>query len=100
VQRISKENAPLILNVLQANPLCDIDDDFLVQMYSTLIKTKEPEKLKSLLYEKYKIEIPVMRQDDKVFLRYSVQVFNTQKDIDVLANALRDIIATTNLIEL
>ena len=99
-RELVKKNAPLILNVLQANPLCDIDDDFLVQMYSTLIKTKEPEKLKSLLYEKYKIEIPVMRQDDKVFLRYSVQVFNTQKDIDVLANALRDIIATTNLIEL
>lgn len=77
-----------------------IDGNFTVQMYSTPIKTKEPEKLKSLLYEKYKIEIPVMRQDDIVFLRYSVQAFNTQKDVDTLANALKDIIATTNLIEL
>jgi isopenicillin-N epimerase len=71
-----------------------------VQLYSTPIKTAEPEKLKSLLYNQYKIEIPVMRHADKVYLRYSIQAFNTQQDLDVLASALKDIIATTSLIEL
>lgn len=95
-----KANAHNICSILNAQPLAPVNDDFLVQLYSTPIKTAEPEKLKSLLYNKYKIEIPVMRHGDKVYLRYSIQAFNTQKDLDVLASALKNIIATTNLIEL
>ena len=53
------------------------------------IKTSAPEKLQRLLYEKYKIEIPVMRQDDKIFLRYSINAFNDQNDLDKLYNALK-----------
>jgi isopenicillin-N epimerase len=40
-----------------------------------------------------------MRHDANVFLRYSIQAFNTQKDLDTLFDALKDIMATTNLIE-
>ena len=69
-----------------------------MQLYSIEIKTQEPEKLHQLLFEKYKIQIPVMRQGDKVFIRYSIQAFNTQEDLDKLANALEDIIATSDLI--
>jgi isopenicillin-N epimerase len=99
-RELTKANAHHICRILNAQPLAPISDDFLVQLYSTPIKTAEPEKLKSLLYNKYKIEIPVMRHADKVYLRYSIQVFNTQQDLDILAAALKDIIATTNLIEL
>jgi len=93
------QNAPTLCKLLDASPLCPLDDNFLVQLYSANIKTKEPEKLKALLYDKYKIEIPVMRHDNKIFLRYSIQAFNSQKDVDTLFDALKDIIATTNLIE-
>jgi isopenicillin-N epimerase len=97
---LTKANAHNICSILNAQPLAPVNDDFLVQLYSTPIKTAEPEKLKSLLYDKYKIEIPVMRHADKVYLRYSIQAFNTQKDLDILAAALKDIITTTSLIEL
>jgi hypothetical protein len=40
-----------------------------------------------------------MRQDDKIFLRYSVQAFNDQSDLDKLYNALSEIIAQTDLVE-
>ncbi len=96
---IVQNNATEMCRLLNTKSICPIDDIFLVQMYSTLIKTKEPEKLKALLYDKYKIEIPVMRQDEKIYLRYSIQAFNSQKDVDILFNALKDIIASTNLIE-
>lgn len=97
---LTKKNALNICSILQAQPLCPMDDTFLAQLYSTEIKTTEPEKLKSVLYNKYKIEIPVMRHGHKVFLRYSIQAFNKQEDLDILADALKNIIATTNLIEL
>ncbi len=68
------------------------------QMRSVPVRTSEPEKLQRLLFEKYRIEVPVMRQGDNIFLRYSVQAFNTQADLDKLFNALREIIAQTNLL--
>jgi len=93
-----KSNAPRFCKLLNAKPLTPISDDFLVQLYSIEIKTQEPEKLHQLLFEKYKIQIPVMRQGDKGFIRYSIQAFNTQEDLDKLANGLEDIIATSDLI--
>ena len=99
-RNLTMANAKTMCDILNTKPLCNIDNTFLVQMFSASIKTKEPEKLKQLLYEKYKIEIPVMRHFDKVYLRYSIQAFNTQQDLDNLFKALKDIIATTNLIEL
>jgi isopenicillin-N epimerase len=99
-RELVQHNAETFCKILHATSICPIDDNFLVQMYSTTIKTTEAEKLKALLYSKYKIEIPVMRHADKVYLRYSINAFNTQKDLDILAAALKDIIATTNLIEL
>ncbi len=98
-RELTKANAGTFCHILNAQPIAPISDDFLLQLYSTPIKTAEPEKLKELLYTKYRIEIPVMRHGDKVFLRYSIQAFNSQKCLDKLAGALKDIIATTNLIE-
>ena len=63
------------------------------------IKTSDPEKLKQHLYEKSKIEIPVMRQNDKVYLRYSINAMNTQADLDKLFESIQKIIKETNLIE-
>lgn len=83
--------------MVNAQPLAPISNEFLVQLYSIPIVTKEPEKLQRLLFEKYRIEIPVMRHEDKAFLRYSIQAFNTQEDLDKLYTAVEDIIQTTDL---
>lgn len=91
-------NAASFCNLLNTNPLAPLTSDFFVQMCSIPIKTNEPEKLQRLLYEKYKIEIPVMRLNDKTFIRYSIQAFNTQEDLDTLKTALTSIINETNLI--
>jgi len=96
---LAHKNYQRFCTLLGTQPLCPITDEFLGQMCSVPIKTTEPEKLQRLLYEKYKIEIPVMRQDNLVFIRYSIQVFNTQQHLDNLYNALTKIIAETNLIK-
>jgi isopenicillin-N epimerase len=60
-------------------------------MISIPIKTTEPELLQRKLYTDYKIEIPIMRQDNDVYMRYSINAFNSVKDLDILYKALEAI---------
>lgn len=95
-----QSNAIPFCELLNSSPLAPITDDFILQLFSIPIKTNEPERLKTLLFDRYKIEIPVMRHGENVYLRYSIQVFNTQQDLDILKDAIKDITKTTNLIEI
>jgi isopenicillin-N epimerase len=97
-RRLVQANAPALCELLEATPLAPINEDFIVQLYSAEIKTKEPEKLHRHFFDTYKIEIPVMRQSDKVYLRYSINGFNNQEDLDTLFAAIREIKKETNLI--
>ncbi|QBN18683.1 aminotransferase class V-fold PLP-dependent enzyme [Flavobacterium nackdongense] len=93
------DNYQRFCDVLNTQPICPITEEFLVQMASIPIKTSNPAELKELLFNKYKIEIPVMPLNGNYFLRYSINGYNSQEDLDILYKALQDIIATTNLIE-
>jgi isopenicillin-N epimerase len=68
------------------------------QMASIPIKTAQPERLQRLVFEQYRIEVPVMRHDAYTFLRYSINGFNTGQDLDQLYAALQHIMATTDFI--
>ena len=61
---------------------------------------KEALKLHRLLVDEYRIEIPLPRDGENVYLRYSIQGFNSQKDLDILYAALVAIIQNTDLIEI
>ncbi|MEP6683040.1 MAG: aminotransferase class V-fold PLP-dependent enzyme [Parafilimonas sp.] len=98
-RQVAHSNYKRFCDLLNTQPLCPINDEFLGQMCCVRINTNEPEKLKRLLYEKYNIEIPVMQQDEKIFIRYSIQAFNDQNDLDNLYNALTSIINETDLIK-
>jgi isopenicillin-N epimerase len=98
-RKLVKENAPELCKILNTTPISPLTDDFVLQLFSAPIKTSEPEKLKQHLYEHYKIEIPVMRQNENVYLRYSINAFNTQADMNKLFSSMKKIIAETNLIE-
>lgn len=97
-RKLVKDNADEICTLLGARTLAPLTDDFIVQMLSTEIKTTEPEKLHDHFLEKYKIQIPVMRHGNKVYLRYSINAFNNQQDLDKLFAAIKDIKANTNFI--
>jgi isopenicillin-N epimerase len=66
---------------------------------SVPIHTNEPEKLQRLLFEGYKIEVPLMRQGSDVYLRYSIQAFNTRKNLDYLLETLKILKAKGELIQ-
>lgn len=93
-----RENALRFCELVGTKPLSPITEEFLGQMFSIPILSTEPEKLQRLLFEKYKIEIPVMRHGDKVYLRYSINAFNSQRDLDILYHAVSEIMRTTDLI--
>jgi isopenicillin-N epimerase len=97
---ITRSNADRFCELLKATPLTYSKDDFILQMCCTPVKTKYPEELHQLLLDKYNIQVPIMQREDMALLRYSIQAFNSQEDLDILYNAMEDIIRTTSLIEL
>lgn len=98
-RKLVQANATTLCEILGSAPLAPVNDNFILQLFSAQIKTTEPEKLHDHLFNDYKIQVPVMRHGDKVYLRYSMNAFNSQQDLDTLFAALKDIKAKTNLIE-
>jgi len=94
------ETAPKLFDFLKTVPLAPLNKEFFGQMCSAEIKTSQPEKLQRMLFEKYKIEIPVMRHEDKNYIRFSYQAFNSPGEIDYLINSLRTIQKETNIFEI
>ncbi len=98
-RKLVKDNAGEFLRLLNTAPLAPVHDDYILQMLSAEIKTSQPEKLHDHLFEQYKIQIPVMRHGDKVYIRYSINAFNDQQDLDKLFSAITDIKKNTTFIE-
>ncbi len=93
------EYADWLFETLKTAPLAPLNRSFFGQMCSAKIRTKEPEKLQRLLFEKYRIEIPVMRHGSDCYIRFSVQAFTKESDLIALVDALNSIKSETSLIE-
>ena len=98
-KQIVLDNYQRFCDLVKTQPICPITSEFLGQMASIPIRTKKPMELKELLYDKYKIQIPVMPLNDGVYLRYSINAYNSQEDLDILYKALEAIIKTTDLLD-
>jgi isopenicillin-N epimerase len=95
-----KHYYPIVAYELGSNPICPLTDEYLGQICSIPIQTNDPARLKDTLYIKYKIEIPVIANSGPtVYLRISFQAYNGEKEIETLINAIKDIKATSSLLE-
>lgn len=90
-RQVVLKNAMRFCNLLGTEPLLPLDDFFVRQLFSIPIRTQDPELLKGRLYDEYRIQIPVMRHGDRVFIRYSIQAFNQPEDLDRLEEALKEL---------
>lgn len=90
-RKLVKENAAAFFAITGGKALAPLTDDFIAQILSAEIKTNDPEKLHDLLFEKYKIQVPVMRHGEKIYMRYSINAFNGQEDLNKLFFAIEDI---------
>ncbi|MFI5150524.1 MAG: aminotransferase class V-fold PLP-dependent enzyme [Bacteroidia bacterium] len=97
-RKLAHNNYQRFCTLLGSAPLCPVNDTFLGQMCSIPLQTNHPEELQRHLFEKYRIEIPVMRQEQRIFIRYSIQAFNDQSDLDKLYAALQEIQSQGKLI--
>jgi len=98
-KRLVLDNYKSMCDVLASSPICPINNDFLGQMCSVPIKSKNELQLKELLFKKFKIEIPLMKSDEQLFIRLSIQCYNGQKDINYLFNVLEEIKKNSGLID-
>lgn len=98
-RQVVLQNYQRFCDLLKSQPLCPISEEFLGQMASITINTSNPVELKEVLFTKYKIEIPILPLNGNHYIRYSINAYNSQEDLDVLYAALQDIIETTNLLE-
>jgi isopenicillin-N epimerase len=92
-------NAPIFYELLGTQPISPLTNEWIGQMISIPINTKEPEVLQRKLFKEFNIEIPIMRQGEDIYMRYSINAFNTKQDLEALQNALTTIIKTTDLIQ-
>ncbi|MGN6530364.1 MAG: aminotransferase class V-fold PLP-dependent enzyme [Ginsengibacter sp.] len=86
-RQIVLEQYPEFCELLKSKPLCPVSPEFLGQMCSIPIKTNNPLKLKETLYNDYKIEIPVMGNEN--YLRISYQVYNSPDDLEYLKETIK-----------
>ena len=92
-------NAPRFFSLLNSYPISPLTRGWIGQMLSMPINTDKPEELQRLLFTKYNIEVPLFRHGEKVLIRYSINGFNTQEDLDALYHALSDLIERGKLIQ-
>ncbi len=97
-RKLVQSNYQRFCDLVGTQPICPINDEFLGQMASIPLKTNSSLDLKDLLYSKYKIQIPIMPLNGAIYMRYSMNVYNSQEDLDLLYKAINAIIKTTNLI--
>ena len=68
--------------------MAPLDDSFHGQMFAIPIRASDPMALQRKLFLNDRIEVPVTKQGSRTFVRYSIQAFNSQAELDLLYNAL------------
>jgi isopenicillin-N epimerase len=88
---LTQLNAKRFCDLMGTRALSTISNDFIAQLFSIPINIDSPDKLHNTLYQDFKIQIPVLAHEGNFYLRYSIQGFNNQQDLDKLYSALVDL---------
>ncbi|MGV3612346.1 MAG: aminotransferase class V-fold PLP-dependent enzyme [Fluviicola sp.] len=82
---------PRLCELVGSKPLAPVTDEFIGQLGSIPVRCDNPIELKCIFYDEYKIEIPVMVQNARVYVRYSINAFNAEEDLVKLEKTLIDL---------
>ena len=89
---------PKFCELLHTSPICPVNSDFLGQMCSIPIQTNNWVQLKETLYNTYKIEIPITKQENNFYIRISIQPYITNDELMYLYTSLKNIKEAGNLL--
>ena len=78
-------------SVLGTRPIT-VGNDWIGQMVSHPLPSSAPINLKDILWNEYRIEIPIFEWGGTNYIRSSIQIYNEKKDMDSLMNALESIL--------
>ena len=90
-KKIIQDTCSEFPSVLNTEPI-SAGREWLAQLVAHPLPKNIPSNLKKRLWEEYQIEIPVFEWNGQAYVRVSIQVYNTQKDVDLLMSALRSLI--------
>ncbi len=82
---LAREALEVLTKRFETEPIAQ-DEDW-AQMVTIPVARQNPDALRSRLYEESRIEVPVTSHGDRVFIRVSVQGYNTRSDIEHLLAA-------------
>ena len=99
-RRMVRDNALRFCDLLGSEPICPVTEDFLGQMFAIPIRTPDPDQLKRYLFQTHRIEIAINHHGGHALLRYSINAFNSQDDLDKLFTALQETADRTALLSL
>lgn len=83
---------PRLCELVGSKPLAPVTDEFIGQLGSIPVRCDNPVELKNILYNEYQLEIPVMVQNGQVYVRYSINAFNTEEDLVKLEAVLKELL--------
>ena len=65
------------------------EDEFIGQMTAIKINCKDPIKLMETLYIDFKLIVPIVKWENDMLLRFSIQAYNSMEDIEKLIFAIK-----------
>jgi isopenicillin-N epimerase len=98
-RQLVRDNALRFCDLLGSEPICPINEDFLGQMFAIEIQTPDIDQLKRYLFETFRVEVAVNRHGNRTLLRYSINAFNSQDDLDRLFAGLQQTAEHTSLLQ-
>jgi isopenicillin-N epimerase len=79
-----------LLNYLNISLPCP--NDWLGQMASIPLPFNAAVEIKNVLLNKYHIQVPIFTWEGKVYLRYSIQAYNSESDLEKLFSAIKELL--------
>ena len=86
-RKINIEARELVNKSLNKNPISN--NQFIGQMSAIEIKCEDSIKVIKKLYEDFKIVVPIVKWENKMLLRFSIQAYNSMEDIEKLIFAIK-----------
>ena len=89
-QALLRQAIQQICELVEMEPLYPLNSDFYQQMaIAPLPAQVEIAALQKQLYEKYRVEVPLIEWNGRIFVRISVQGYNTPQDLEALLEGLK-----------
>jgi isopenicillin-N epimerase len=91
--QLAREAQARICELTGLAPLHSQSDHWFCQMTAApLPEESDIDVLKTRLYDEYRVEIPLGLWKDRKLIRVSIQGYNTNEDVDVLLDALSEVL--------